>query len=314
MKLALLIGPAQSNEQGVGGTEYGASRTAYGIPLLDAGVLRSMWPMVSDICGRAGIGVHLVNRGVGSTGLSGYWTGTCRTWQSGIFAQQGLYVLSGGKVWKCTDGDTTSSVNPYGTSTVVPSASVGADNVQWQDMGAPTAEDVDGAVYARTSARFDPNGAIASGRDAVKALVGMDRRMRLISIADHSMGATRAQYREAYRQVTLHSLESGIEVFAGLTVVGITAGRAEWMRDVADPAWSDVCAEFAGTRGFHVGCNMFRRLATNPEDPFGTKLAVATSPTPGLQTDLLHMNSAAYDWAARQQAAELIRAVSEPGL
>jgi hypothetical protein len=230
--------------------------------------------------------------------MTGYWTGACRTWVSGIFAQTGLHVLHGGKVWKCADGNTANS-NPWGTSTVAPSAVVGADNVQWQDLGAPTAEDTAGRIYPRTSARFDPNGALALSRNRVLALPNVQRRFAVISIADQSSGATLAEYQEAYTQQARYFLEAGIEVLAGVTVTGTTAGRAEWMRDVADPAWQNVCSALAGVPGFHVGVNMFRHFATNQSDLVGSNLQVATSPTLGLQPDQLHMNSAAYDSAAR---------------
>lgn len=297
MRIAIVTGSCQSNEQGVTGTEYGASRTTYGTPMLDLGTTRSMWPMVSEICGRAGIGAEIINLAVGSTGMTGYWTGACRTWVSSIFAQTGLYVLSGGKIWKCTDGNTTNS-NPWGTSTVTPSASVGVDNVQWSDLGTPTAEDTAGRIYPRTSPRFDPNGALALSRSRVLALPGVARRFAIISIADQSSGATLAEYQEAYTQQARYFLEAGIEVLAGLTVTGTTAGRAEWMRDVADPAWQNVCSALSGVSGFHVGVNLFRHFATT-SDLVASNLQVATSPTLGLQSDQLHMNSAAYNSAAR---------------
>ncbi len=63
MRIAVVTGSCQSNEQGVTGTEYGASRTTYGTPMLDLGTVRSMWPMVSEICGRAGIGAEIINLG-----------------------------------------------------------------------------------------------------------------------------------------------------------------------------------------------------------------------------------------------------------
>lgn len=299
MRITVVIAPGQSNEQGVAGTEGGSSRTNYGRPILDASGNRSMWPRVSSRLGRAGILASFQNRARGSTGMASYWIGSCRDWVSGMFVNTGSYVLSGGNIWKCAAANTSNN-DPYGLSTASPSASVGADNVQWQDLGAPTAEDVAGAIYTRGSARFDPNGALGAALTSANALAPVDRRFALISIgqSDKTAGMTVQQYRAAYEQAVRFWLDSGFEVLAGMTVIGRTSGMSEWMRDVGDPAWQSICQQFGGVRGFHAGVNLYRHFASDKANPFSTNINFAESPAIGLISDQLHMNSAAYDSAA----------------
>lgn len=312
MRVAIVIRPGQSGEEGVAGTEWGQTRAGFGYPMVDRPGVRSMWPMTSELCGRAGISTLILNRAVGSTGMCNYWIGNARNHVNGMFVNLGSYAIYAGKLWKVIDPNTTNN-DVYGTSTVAPSAVVGADNIQWQDMGAVTAEDVNGAIYTRTSSRFDPNGAMAGGRDAVLAAKNVDRRFALGSIGqgDKTTGMTLAQYQAAYEQFVRYDLEAGIEVIAGLTLIGRTAGLPEWMRDVGDPAWQNICSRFAGTRGFHVGANLYRELGG--ADPYTSNLVAATAPTPGLLPDNLHPNSAAYDLGAACQARAIIRSCSEAG-
>lgn len=315
MRVAIGIGPAQSNEAGVPGTAFGQSRTSYGYPMLDPTGVRSMWPLVSELCGRTGILSLILNRAVGSTGLCNYWVGNVRTWAAGLFVQQGSYVISGGKLWKVIDANVSNS-DVYGTSTVAPSLAAGADNVLWADLGATTSEDVNGAIYPRTSSRFDPNGAMAASRDAILAAKNVDRRFMLISIGqgDKTAGMSLAQYQGGYEQAVRFALDAGIEVLAGLTVIGRTAGLPEWMRDVGDPAWQGVCNKYAGTRGFHVGANLYRELASNPDDAYNTNVAVGAPPVIGLLPDLLHMDSPLFNLAAECQADAIVRACANSPL
>lgn len=315
MRVAIGIGPAQSNEAGVPGTAFGQSRTSYGYPMLDPTGVRSMWPLVSELCGRAGILTLILNRAVGSTGLCNYWVGNVRNWAAGLFVQQGSYVISGGKLWKVIDANASNS-DVYGTSTVAPSLVAGADNVLWAELGATTSEDVNGAIYPRTSSRFDPNGAMAASRDAILAAKNVDRRFMLISIGqgDKTAGMSLAQYQSGYEQAVRFALDAGVEVLAGLTVIGRTDGLPEWMRDVGDPAWQSICSMFAGTRGFHIGANLYRELASDPVDPYNTNVLVAAPPAKGLMPDKLHMESPLYDLASDCEAMSIIRACGETPL
>jgi hypothetical protein len=288
----LLCSLGQSNELGPGGDIN--ARVGYGHPLVEPtrpnGAGGSWWPHLVDLMARRGVIAHVYNAAVGGTSICGYWTGCCRTYVSGMVVNAGSYVLSGGKIWKCTDPDTTGTASG-GVATVTPSGSVGADNVQWQDQGTPTAEDVAGAVYAEGSPRFDPNGALAGIVSGTLTLPGYDEKIVTVSIGqgDKTLASTAAMFSQAYQNVAAYFTSRGYKVALGFTCYGNTSGLDAWYSAELLPGRLAALTALSSNRNVFLGANLRESLGV---------LAVTPATGPGLQADALHMNYLAMSLAA----------------
>lgn len=246
---------------------------------------RSMWPYLSEMLGRKGIWFTVKNTAVGSTSAAHSWCGYIRTWSSGVLVAVGSYVLSGGKTWKCTGASTT--VN---ASTVTPAAGLQADGVTWSELGASLGTDTVG-LLSESNPRFDPNGYISTAFNSITGAVGYDEKWCFISIGqgDKTMGTVRADYAAALINITNYMLSRGVKVAIGFTCAGNTAGLDAWYQSELIPGWSDAVVNFNGNSSVIRGANL--RIALGP---------LVTSPAtgPGVQSDNLHMNDAAYKLAS----------------
>lgn len=295
-KIACIIG--QSNEVGSGVvSDFTSSR---GFPLRDpvspnGSSTRSMWPYLSGLLGAKGAMLAVKNTAVGSTSLAHSWVGYIRAWQSGILVAVGSYALSGGKTWKCTSASTT--VN---ASTVTPAAGLQADGVTWLDLGASTAADTVG-LCSETNPRFDPSGYIATAYNSIASAVGYDEKWCFVSIGqgDKTMGTSRADYKSALILVADYFVTRSVRVALGFTCSGNTAGLEDYYQSDLLPGYGDALNYYADSSMVIPGANLRYSLGL-----------LSTSPAsgPGLQSDNLHMNDAAYKLASEAWAVALISA------
>lgn len=287
--IAAIIG--QSNEVGSG--ESASFTTGLGCPLRDpvkpnGSSLRSMWPRLAELMGDQGVWLNFYNVGVGSTSLAKQWVGQPQAWQSGLLASAGSMVLSGGGVWKCglaAGSVVASTVAPTGTANTT-----GADSIPWSYLGAPTASDIAGRVLADGDAHFDPNGWLTGAYAGLSTATGFDEKWAFISIGqgDKTFGTVRADYAQALINTTNYFLTRSVKVAIGFTCYGTTSGLEAWYQSDLLPGWSDAVASFTGNPNVIVGANLRNALGV---------LAVQSgtfSPVPGLKSDQLHMNDAAY--------------------
>lgn len=295
-KIACIVG--QSNEVGSGVvSDFTSSR---GFPMRDpvspnGSSTRSMWPYLSELLGAKRVMLAVKNTAVGSTSIAHSWVGYIRTWQSGILVAVGSYVLSGGKTWKCTAASTT--VN---ASTVTPAAGLQADGVTWSDLGASTATDTVGLCSA-ANPRFDPNGYISTAYNSIANAVGYDEKWCFISIGqgDKTMSTSRADYKDALITVANYFVGRSVKVAVGFTCSGNTAGLEAWYQSDLLPGWGDALDYFSDSANVIPGANLRNSLGILPTTP-------ATGP--GVQSDNLHMNDAAYRLASEAWAEALISA------
>lgn len=292
-RIAAIVG--QSNEVGSG--DSSDFTPAYGCPMRDpvgpnGSATRSMWPYLSELLGRKGLWFTVKNTAVGSTSAAHSWCGYIRTWSSGILVSVGSYVLSGGKTWTCTGAGTT--VN---ASTVTPAAGLQADGVTWSDLGASLATDTVG-LLSESNPRFDPNGYIATAFNSIAGAVGYDEKWCFISIGqgDKTMGTVRADYSAALIAIANYMLSRGLKVAIGFTCSGNTAGLEAWYQTELLPGWADAVKAFSGNSNVIAGANLLASLGILPTTP---------ASGPGLKSDNLHMNDAAYKLASEAWAEAL---------
>ncbi len=285
-RIACIVG--QSNEVGAGVvTDF---TPAYGCPQRDpvkpnGSTARSMWPYLAELMGRRGVWLTIYNSANSSTSATHQWNGYIRTWVSSMLVGVGDYALSGGKTWKCTAASTT-----FNTSTVTPAAGLQADGVTWSDLGTSTATDTAGIV-ASTNPRFDPNGYIAAAYAGLSSAVGYDEKWCFISIgqSDKTYSASAAEYSAALQNVTNYMLDRGVKVAIGFTCYGATAGLDAWYTSDLLPGRIAALSAFSGNRNVIAGANLREALGV---------LATTPASGPGLQSDNLHMNDAAYALAS----------------
>jgi len=165
-KVNMMIGPAQSNECGSGETP---DRTSYfGTPHMDAvypngsPTKMSMWPTIASEAAKGATYLNVWDSAIGSSGSVNMWCGYARNWTNNMVVGTGSYVINAGNVYKMTTFG-ASIYNPsIGNSTVAPTHAsgtvTGGDSWAWQFVRAVTDEDIDGHVYDKSSALFDPNG------------------------------------------------------------------------------------------------------------------------------------------------------------
>jgi hypothetical protein len=296
--------PGQSNELGSG---VWVSQTAsFGCPLKDGvapngGGSRSMWPLFSEKMGLQGVWTEVINSGVGSTSAAKSWTGQVLTWVSGMTVTRGSYVLSGGSLWRCTlaAGTASASTNaPTGTADVT-----GADSVPWVYLGAPLSYEVNGYVLKDGDTHFDPNGYFASALTAANARTGTyAEKWVLVSIGqgDKTVGTVRADYKQALINSTNYWLSRGFKVALGFTCYGATSGLDAWYTSDLLPGYADALNYFSGNANVKAGANLRSALGVLPTTP--------AQGTPGVKSDLLHMNDEALALASEAWATALTAA------
>lgn len=294
--IACIVG--QSNEVGAGiVTDF---TPAYGCPLRDpvkpnGSIARSMWPYLSELAGRRGTWLNIYNSAVSATSITHQWNGYIRTWVTSMLVGVGDYALSGGKTWKCTAASTT-----INASTVTPAAGLQADGVTWSDLGASTGADTVGLVSS-TNARFDPNGYIAAAYAGLSGSTGFDEKWCFISIGqgDKTYSASAAEYSQGLQNVTNYMLSRGVKVAIGFTCYGNTAGLDAWYTAELLPGYATALPAFAGNANVIAGANLRAALGV---------LATTPASGPGLQSDNLHMNDAAYALASEAWRDALVTA------
>lgn len=293
----LLVVVGQSNEQGAGETKDQV--VSYGPPLRDpilpsTSALRSMWPGFVEAMARdRRIWTKVFNAAIGGTAATDNWCGCIRTWQANIFATNGLYVLSGGGIWK--SAQPTSGASAYVVSTVAPigtADTTGADGIAWTYLGVPTAADVPG-VLAEGHARFDPRGMLAAAMAGLSNLA--DQKWVLIQFGQNDSLCVKSQgeFAAAYRNMANYFIAHGADkVSLGISCYN-SPGIDVVYQSTLIPAVEGLLAEFAGNPKVVRGANLRTALGVLP---------TATSRgLPGLKsTDAspVHMNDAAYKIAS----------------
>ncbi len=291
----------QSNETGAGPTGSKSRTTGLAAPMIDTGN-RSWWPATIEAMGRRGNWLDVSNTAVGSTSLCDSWVGRCTTWSTRNVTR-GSYVLSGGGLWRCN--------LPAGTaaaSTVAPTGAVdttGADSVPWVYLGTPGAGDTNGMVYANGSARYDPNGYIASALAALNNRPGYAAKGVYVSIGqgDHTVSSTVTQYGTAMQRLAEHvtglSYVCWLGVTCGMSGVDsptITA-RDATMTGVIQAGQQAALAALSGNTLVRAGADLRAAMGVP------TATAVDTALNAVNNTDYLHLTSASYDQAGAFVAA-----------
>lgn len=286
-RVLVALAPGQSNELGSG--EQPEAVREFGCPYRDPMTgQRSMWPRLIERMGRErNTWLALRNTAIGSTSVTESWCGRMRNWSNGMLAIRGLWLLSDGGVWKCNIAAGTvsaSTVQPTGTSNTT-----GADSVPWLYIGTPAAGDVNGAIFAEGSARFDPNGYIAAAYAAVNPTTnpGYDDYWIFGSIGqgDKTFSTVRADFATGFQNIYDYMLARDIKVAAGFTCRAATAGADAWYDAELVPGYEDVLTHYAGNANVIAGPNLYAELGVLPVSP--------TQGLPGLKSDQLHMNDAA---------------------
>lgn len=208
-----------------------------------------------------------------------------------------------GSYVRVTDGGLWRSASTTGTSTTEPSGTTNAtlNSISWVYVGVATAEDADGAIYATTSSRYDPNGYLAAALTAL-ANTGFDRRGVVVSIGqgDHTVGSTLAQYSTAMQRVAAQFTAAGHTCWLGLTCyMAGSATRETTFQTVLLPGLSDALAALSSNSLVLAGANLRTALGVLP--------IVADQTSLGVQADELHMNAhtlrlSAAAWDASLQA------------
>jgi hypothetical protein len=296
-RVLLVVGGAQSNELGSGDTARPTISGPYGNPIKDpiapnGSTAGSMWPTLAGLAGQRGVWLCVHNAAVGSTSIVDSWVGGCRAWASSMIVTRGSYALSGGGMWRCAlaaGAVSASTVAPTGTTDTT-----GADSVPWIYLGTPTAGDVDGAVFASGSARFDPNGYCAAAAAALSR-PGFDVKVSYQSIGqgDKTLSTSRGRYSQGLQNYALYMMSQGADLaMIGFTCWGNTAGLTAYYDSTLVPGWRDALAALAGNPKVVAGANLYEELGTLP-------LVGQNETTPGVfSADNLHMNNQALKLAA----------------
>lgn len=290
----------QSNEAGPGPSSI-IPLTSYGSPCVDPiapqGGYNTWWPRLVDLMAKRGHSVDVYNAARGSTSLCDVWVGRCRAYSASMIVAHGSYVLDGGNVYKAVG-----AIGSVYVLNVAPSAGVGTSGLSsWINLGAATAEDIAGAVYAEGSARFDPSGLLAAAVAGTQSRPGYDQKIALVSIGqtDKTLSSTRAQYAAALVATANYYTSRGYTVAIGFTIYGATSGLDAWYSDELLPGRADALAQLASNPDVFAGANLREALGVLPVSP--------TSGI-GLQSDQLHGNqacmfAAADAWDAAMRAA-----------
>lgn len=293
-KLLGVIG--QSNELGSGPTGSASRTSGYAAPYIDK-VQRSWWGSCVQAAARRGVWLDIQNNAVGATSLCDVWVGRCRAWSNGMVLARGSYVLSGGGLWRSNVAISTaptSTVAPAGTADVTT-----ADGLAWVYVGVPNGGDTDGAVYAHTSPRYDPNGYIAALISVMQSRPGYAQKGIYVSIGqgDYTVGVTRGQYAAAMQSVAEHISSLGITAVLGVTcgMSGpdsiVRSARDAFMTGVIRAGRSDALTAMAGNSLVKSGADLRAAIGVPAASPNDTALSSVNN------VDYLHLTSATYDQA-----------------
>lgn len=301
--MRVLIGIlGQSNEYGPGPATDVSRVFGAGGPTCDpigpVGGNNSPWPHLAQAAGQRGHWYAFRNHAIGSTALCDVWVGRCRAYAINMVVAPGSYVLDGGNIYKAIQA----TYAPY-TLNVAPSSGVGTSGLtSWTNLGAVQAGDTDGAIYAEGSARFDPNGKIAGIYSDIGTMGGFDRKAVFVSIGqgDKALSSSASQYSAAMQSVANYFTSRGIYVFLGMTCYGATAGLDAWYASDLTPGRLAALAALSSNPLVLAGCDWRTTLGVLTDN--------ATMPSPGLQSDHLHMNAAAMVLAGKAWDATLAAA------
>lgn len=284
---ALIAVLGQSNEQGANVIGQINRSMGYGAPTLDPilpqGGYGSPWSSAAQKAGELGHWLAFRNHARGATGLCDTWVGIAKNYVFAMTVSHGTYIISGGILYKAIG-----AIGSAYTLNVAPASGVGTSGLtSWTNLGAVTAEDTDGRVYAFGSPRFDPNGLIAGMVADLNAGVGYDIKGALVSIGqgDKTFGSTRAQYATAMVNVANYFASLGIYTYLGMTNYGATAGLDTYMTGTLQPARQDALNALADNPFVKAGYDARAGLGVLPTNP-QTSIA-------GLLADNIHMNLAA---------------------
>lgn len=185
-KIAILIGPGQSNEAGTG-VKWGITTSLtdnatvsvrnpniYGAPNLRSFSMSSMFDQLAGAIARRGIHVKLENLAVGGTGIVADWFGKLINHTVSTALAIGTWVLPAapnGFKYLATNSATTGASAPAWPTTV--GATVVDGGVTWRAYAA-TIKDVAGYVYMPGDDGYDPLTTLAGGPN------GAGARMRAI--------------------------------------------------------------------------------------------------------------------------------------
>lgn len=289
--MKMLVGIlGQSNEAGAN-TESSVN-AAFGVPTIDPispyGGIGSAWPHLSDLAGRRGDFLSFRNHARGATSLCDVWVGRCRNYSVSMAVGCGAYVIDAGNLYKAVG-----AISGAYVLNVAPSSGVGTSGLtSWTNLGAVTAEDVNGAVYTESSARFDPNGLILALWNDLSVFTGFDKKAVFVSIGqgDKTFSSTRLQYNLAMQVVARYFSAKRVYVFLGFTCYGATAGLDAYYTSDLLPGRQDALTALASNNYVKAGANLRESLGVLPILPsYGQA---------GLLADLLHMNQTAQQKAA----------------
>lgn len=294
--MKILIGIlGQSNEQGPSGGGVSISSGA-GSPVSDPiapyGGPNSAWPHLASLAGKRGDWLTFRNHARGATNLCDSWVGRARDYVFGMLVVSGSYVIASGSIYKAVG-----VVGGVYVLNVAPNIGVGTSGLtSWTNLGAVTAEDVDGAVYSEDSPRFDPNGLLYNLLYDISKATGYEVKAIFVSIgqSDKTLSSTRLQYASAMQSVANLFTRRGIHVFLGFTNYGATDGLDAYFTNYLMPARLDALAALSGNPYVKAGADLRTALGILPVAPTVT----TDGKLMGLQADLLHMNNQGMYYAA----------------
>ena len=299
VRLLCIIG--QSNEQGAGETK--GTNIGFGAPHRDpiapngSASNRSMWPrLVERMAKERGIWTKVYNTAIGGTAAIDNWCGCIRPYVNGMFCSAGLYVLSGGYLWK--SNQPTSGVGAYLNASVAPvgaSNTTGADTIPWVNLGVPTASDVAG-VLAEGHPRFDPRGLLGGANGPAIGLAAniADQKWTLVQFGqnDSLCVKNKEEFKSAYRNITNYLLARGSKVSLGISCYNNSSIDVAY-QTMLIPAVEELLLEFSDNPNVVRGANLRTALGVLPTATYRGMVGLkSTDASP------VHMNDMAYKVAS----------------
>jgi hypothetical protein len=280
----------QSNEAGAG-NDPGATGFI-GIPHRDTGG-RSIVSGLAYLLAKRGIAAIWAQTAVGSTAITDSWCGRVRVWANPTNVLGGSYVTSGGKTWRCT-----LAAGAVGVSTVLPSTTTGVDAVSWADLGVSTIEDTavltGTGVYPASSARFDPNGLIATSISKASRIAPYtSMRVGVVSIGqgDSYVQANAAAYSDAMQKVALRNIAAGADkVLLGMTCRPANGTDDAWFTNQLLPGRLTALAALSGNAKVFAGHDWATFIGPTTVQTLPVNI--------GVRSDGVHMTTATYETRA----------------
>lgn len=256
------------NERGTGGSFTSVS-TGKGSPVRDPvspqGQVNSPWPHLASLAGARGDWLDFRNHSRSIASLCDTWVGRARNYAASMVVVHGSYVITGGNIYK--------AIGAYGASytlNVAPSSGVGTSGLtSWTNLGAVTAEDIDGAIYTEGSERFDPNGLINVMWGDLSPRTGYERKIVYLSLAhtDFTVSATRAQYSSAIQSIANYFTRRLVHIFVGFPAYANIAGLDAYCTSTLLTGRSDALAALASDAYVKTGANLRTDLGVIPDNP-----------------------------------------------